>query len=281
MATEQQSAYWTTNVADVVDADVYIRGYSLAELMGRLPFAGATYLLIRGQIPTPGQARVVDSMLCSILDYSLYKPGTAAARYTVSGNPQMTAGMAVAVLSVGEYTLAPEDSGRFIVDSFRRYKDSGEPMDAAAAAFIAVFTADGGRVPGLGHPKFKYEDPRAQNLKRVAQEEGVWGEIGEWYEAVHRAFIDLKQKPHIPINEVGMMAAILAQMGFSPPEMTGIALISSLPGVIAHISEEIESKTRIRIIPDEVTYYPRERRDLDADLAAAGWNGNGAAPAKA
>ena len=279
MATDQQNAYWTTNVADVVDADVYIRGYSLAELMGRLPFAGATYLLVRGEIPTPGQARMVDAMLCSILDYSLYKPGTAAARYTVSGNPQMTAGMAVAVLSVGEYTLAPEDSGRFISGSYRRYKDSGASMDEFAATFVAEFTADGGRVPGIGHPKFKYEDPRAQNLKRVAQEEGVWGEIGDWYEAVHRAFIARKQKPHIPINEVGMMAAILAQMGFTPAEMTGIALISSLPGVIAHISEEIESKTRIRIIPDEVAYYPRERRDLDADLEAAGWSSNGAGPA--
>jgi citryl-CoA lyase len=68
-----------------------------------------------------------------------------------------------------------------------------------------------------------------------------------------------------------MMAAIQAQMGFTPDEMTGIALISSLPGVVAHVSEEIQTKTRIRIMPDSVTHYPRERRDLDADLHAAGW----------
>ena len=41
--------------------------------------------------------------------------------------------------------------------------------------------------------------------------------------------------------------------------------------MIAHVSEEIQSKTRIRIMPDEVTHYPRERHDLDADLRAAGW----------
>jgi citrate synthase len=272
VAPEPQQAYWTTDVADVVDADVYVRGYSLAGLMGRIPFSAATYLLVRGRIPTPGESRMVDAMLCSILDYSLYKPGTAAARYTVSGNPQMTAGMAVAVLSVGEYTLAPEDTGRFIADSHARYLASGMAMDEFAREFVGEFTAGGGRVPGLGHPKFRYEDPRAQNLKQVARDEQVWGEIGDWYEAVHRAFIEIKQKPHIPINEVGMMAAIMAQMGFTPPEMTGIALISSLPGVIAHISEEIASKTRIRIIPDEVAHYPRERRDLEADLTAAGWS---------
>jgi citryl-CoA lyase len=93
----------------------------------------------------------------------------------------------------------------------------------------------------------------------------------DWYEAVHRAFTTLKNKPEIPINEVGMMAAIQAQMGFTPDEMTGIALISSLPGVIAHVSEELKTKTRIRIMPDDVTHYPRERRDLEADLKAAGW----------
>jgi citryl-CoA lyase len=267
-------AYWTTAVSDVADAEVHIRGYNLSDLIGRLPFSAATYLLIRGEIPTPGQARMIDAMLCSILDYSLYKPGTAAARYAVSGNPQMTAGMAVAVLSVGEYTLAPEDTGRFIAESYAKYWNSTpghRDIDKAAGDFVAQHAAGKGRIPGLGHPEFKYEDPRAQALKRIAQAEGVWGDMCEWYEAVHRAFIALKHKPQIPINEVGMMAAILGQMGFSPAEMTGIALISSMPGVVAHVSEEMQTKTRMRVIPDETAAYPRERRDFGADMAAAGW----------
>jgi citrate synthase len=270
MATETQ-AYWTTNVSDVVDADVYLRGYSLGDMIGRLPFSAATYLLIRGRIPTRGEAEMIDAMLCSILDYSLYKPGTVAARYCVSGNPQMAPGIATAVLSVGEYTLAPEDTGRFIADSYAALKESGEDVDAFAERFVADFRAAGKRVPGFGHPKFRFTDPRAQKLKQIAQSQGTWGEVCDWYEAIHRAFTTAAGKPEIVINEVGMMAAIMAEMGFTPAEMTGIALISSLPGVIAHISEELASKTRIRIVPDEVASYPRERRDLDADLAAAGW----------
>jgi len=68
-----------------------------------------------------------------------------------------------------------------------------------------------------------------------------------------------------------MMAAILAQMGFTPPEMTGVALLSSIPGVIAHVSEEMQSKVRIRTVPDEAVDYDRPRRDLAADLKAGGW----------
>jgi hypothetical protein len=64
----------------------------------------------------------------------------------------------------------------------------------------------------------------------------------------------------MPINEVGMMAAILGQMGSTPPEMTGIALLSSLPGVIAHVSEELQTQTRMRVIPDETAHYARATR---------------------
>jgi citryl-CoA lyase len=271
MVANETKPYWTTDVSDVEDADVFIRGYSLGDLIGRIPFSAATYLLIRGRIPTRGEARMVDAMLCSILDYSLYKPGTVAARYCVSGNPQMAPGIATAVLSVGEYTLAPEDTGRFIAESYARLKDSGEERDAAAARIVEDLRAAGVRVPGFGHPKFRFTDPRAQKLKQIAQTEGVWGDVCEWYEAVHRAFGVAANKPEIPINEVGMMAAILAEMGFTPSEMTGVALISSLPGVVAHISEEFETKTRIRIVPDEIASYPRRRHDLESDLAAAGW----------
>lgn len=271
MEPTEAKAYWTTNVSDVEEAAVYIRGYDLGDLIGRIPFSAATYLLIRGKLPTQGEARMVEAMLCSILDYSLYKPGTVAARYCVSGNPQMVAGMATAVLSVGEYTLAPEDSGRFIQESYARMKQAGVPPQEAATRFVAEYRASGLRVPGFGHPKFKTLDPRAQKLKKIARGEGVWGDICDWYENIHQAFITAAKKPEIPINEVGMMAAIMSQMGFTPAEMTGLALISSMPGVVAHVSEELQTKTRIRILPDEITEYPRTRKNLETDLAAAGW----------
>ena len=263
--------YWNTSVSDVEAADVHIRGYGLGELIGRLSFSAAAFLLIRGRLPAPGEARMIDAILCSVLDYGLKKPGTVAARYCVSANPSMVAGLATAVLSVGEYTLAPDDAGRFIAETFAEAGRKGAADDAAATAEIDRLRAAGRRVPGFGHPNFRFTDPRAQKLKQIAQAEGVWGPLCDWYEALHSAFTAKTGKPEIVINEVGMMAAILAQMGFSPAEMTGIALLSSMPGVIAHISEEMQSKVRIRTVPDEAVDYERSRRDLGADLKAAGW----------
>jgi citrate synthase len=44
-----------------------------------------------------------------------------------------------------------------------------------------------------------------------------------------------------------------------------------LPGLIAHVSEELQSGVRVRIIPDENVDYARDRKDLDADMKATGW----------
>jgi citryl-CoA lyase len=262
---------WSTSISDIEEADVFIRGYGLGDLIGRLSFSSAVYLLIRARLPRPGEARMMDAILCSVLDYGLKKPGTVAARYCVSANPSMTAGLATAILSVGEYTLAPDDAGRFIADTYAEAQRSGAPVNAAAETEIDRLRAAGRRVPGFGHPNFRFTDPRAQKLKEIAKAEGVWGPLCDWYEALHHAFTTKTGKPEIVINEVGMMAAILAQMGFTPSEMTGIALMSSMPGVIAHVSEELQSKVRIRTVPDEAVDYQRSRRDLGGDLKEAGW----------
>lgn len=265
-----QLRYWHTAVSDIESTDVYIRGYNLGELIGRLSFAAATYLVIRGELPTPSQGRMMEAILCAVLDYSLKKPGTVAARYCVSANPSMVAGVATAVLAVGEYTLAPDDAGRFIVETMAARQPNASNTDASAA-LASRLRAEKRRVPGFGHPNFRFLDPRAQKLKSIAQEQGVWSSACEWYEEVHAAYTTAIGKPELVINEVGMMAAILVDLGFAPHEMTGIALISSMPGVIAHISEELRSNVRIRIAPDETVTYARVRRDLEADLAASGW----------
>lgn len=260
----EKSRYWQTSISDVENNTVYIRGYDLGDLIGKLSFPEATFLLIRGRLPTTGETKMIDGVLCSVLDYALKKPGTAAARFCVSSNPSMVAGMATAVLSAGEYSLAPDQTGHFLNNTISAAR-SAESFDEAATVLIENMRAKKERVPGLGHPAFRFTDPRAQQLKTLAVECGVWGDMCDWYEALHKAFTTQANKPEIVINEVGMMGAILAQMGFTPAEMTGLAVISTLPGVVAHISEEMQSKVRIRVIPDDSVDYARERHSFSED----------------
>ena len=266
------SAYWSSSVSRVEGDKVLIRGYDLESLIGGQSFSASCFLLLRGRLPTPGELRTLDAVLNAVLDYALLKPGTVAARYAVSANPSMVAGLATAVLSIGQFTLAPEDTARFVADSYARHQASGATLDETAAAIVADARARKQRIPGLGHPLFKRVDPRAAKLKSVAVAEGLWSEQADLYELVHQRFVEAAGKPDIPINDVGMMAVVLLELGFTPDEMTGLAVLSTMPGVIAHISEEMQSGRPIRVMPDElVDYGELVTRDLAADRLAAGW----------
>jgi citryl-CoA lyase len=209
--------------------------------------------------------------LSSILDYALQKSGTIAARSIVSVNPRMTAGLAAGMLGAGEYAVSPEDTGHFISESMQAWKASGEPMEAYADTLVAEIRAAKQRIPGFGHQVFRGVDPRAEKLKAIAIQQGVWGEANEFYQAIHRTFQRASNKPDLVLNDVGMLAAIMTQMGFTPPEMTGLALLSTVPGLVAHISEELQSGVINRIIPDANADCIQERRDLERDKKEFGW----------
>jgi citrate synthase len=266
------STPWTSSVSRVDGDTVRIRGYDLEELIGGMSFTASCFLLIRGRLPSPPEVRVLDAVLNAVLDYALLKPGTVAARYAVSGNPSMTAGLATAILSVGPYTLAPEDTARFVLDAHDRCVASGCSLEEAAVEIAEDARRRRLRIPGFGHPRFKRVDPRAQRLKEVAVEAGVWGDKARLYELIHRAFVDASGRPDIPINDVGMMAVVLLELGFTPDEMTGLAILSTFPGLIAHVSEELRSGQRIRVVPDDqVDYGDQAAVPLAEGLRAAGW----------
>lgn len=269
--SKSTSFHWITAISEITPEDIYIRGYAMQDLVGRLPYSGIAYLILTGRLPNPGEWRMTDIILSSILDYGLEKSGTVAARAVVSVNPQMTAGLGAGVLAAGEYALSPQPTGTFLLDARDQWIASGEDMDSFAEAFVAKLRAEKRRVPGFGHQVFRGVDPRAEKLKRFAIDYGVWGEINELYEAVHRAFKKAANKPDLVLNDVGMLAGIMTQMGFTPKEMEGLAILSTFPGLIAHISEEIQSGAINRIVAPANAEYVSERKDVAADLTAAGW----------
>jgi citrate synthase len=271
MTQTSSPSFWVTSVSSITEDDVLIRGYPMQDLVGSLPFSGIAFLIIRGRLPSPGEARMMDVILSSILDYSLQKSGTLAARAVVSVNPQMTAGLAAGVLAAGEYAVSPEDAGRFIAATHTEWRASGRPMEIYANELVSRLRTDKRRVPGFGHPVFRRIDPRAEKLKRIAWEVGIWGEVNDWYEAVHKAFQVAAKKPDLVINDVGMQAAIMVQMGFSPQEMCGIAVLSTFPGLVAHVSEELQSGVRNRIVPDSHVNCATVRKSFVDDMKAAGW----------
>ncbi|MFP3462773.1 citryl-CoA lyase [Arthrobacter globiformis] len=273
-AQEQLTAppYWSTSVSRVTDSKVFIRGYDLEDMIGELPFSAATFLLLRGRIPTPAEADLLDAVLSAVLDYSLQKSGTVAARYIASANPNMPAALAAGILGVGKNTMDPCETARFCIQAYERLESGSLPAEELAQQIVDELRSRKQRIPGLGHPVFRYVDPRAQKLKEKAVAAGAWGPRAEFFEQIHRAFTSIPGKESIVLNDVGMMGLVLVEMGFSPEETTGLAILSTLPGVIAHVAEEIKAARPIRTVPEGTAEYDQTVRNFVNDRKDSGWD---------
>jgi citrate synthase len=250
-------------ISEVLPNEILLRGYPHSQVIRHLSFAESFFLMVRGELPSPQQLNLLNALLCAVPDYGLFKPGTVSSRVAVSANPSMSAGLAVAFLSAGKHTLDPYEAGIFINEICERYRVSGKPLDVFASEIVDEMRKEKRRFPGFGHPIFEYKDPRSKALRDVAEKNNLLSEELEIFEAVHRAFTALPGRKTVPINDIGMSAALLAGMGFTPAEMTGVLLTSTIPGLVAHLSEEMQQNVRIRVVDESMQrFVGHPRRDL-------------------
>ena len=243
--------YWRTGISHAIEKTCLIRGYPLEEIIENITYTETLYLTLRGELPTKEETRLLNAVLCSIPDHQFVASTAPAARFAASAFPDSPIpGIAAGILTMGSYTVSPQDSADFINESHEMMVSEGLSIEEAATRIAAECIKNKKRIPGFGHPTYRKVDPRSEALRKVAQESGFWGEKSQIYEAVHKEFVRVTGK-EIPLNIDGMMACVLNEMGFDPLEMAGIAAVSYMCGIIAHVVEEIKEGVPLRIIPPE------------------------------
>ena len=229
---------WLRTDIGAVDADsITVRGLDLAnDLMGKVTFTELTYLLVRGRAPTPQETVLLDAVLVSLAEHGL-TPTVLAARLTHTGAPESLQG-AVASGLLGAGTVfhgVVEDTAVFL-----------EPIVAAGDDDLARAAADavraridaGGRIPGIGHPIHKAEDPRTARIYAIASEQGLEGPHLRALRHVADAHREATGKA-LPINGAGVAGAALADLGFPAQIVRGMALLARTAGLVAHLDEEM------------------------------------------
>ncbi|NMO02916.1 hypothetical protein HH308_17020 [Gordonia sp. TBRC 11910] len=256
------SGYWQTAVSDVAPQVLTIRGYRAEEIIAKLSYAETLFMTMRGELPTPSQARVLDAALCAAPDHGLISVHASTARFVASVQPSTPVpAIAAGLLCCGEVTISPQGSATLIERGVRMMAE-GQRIADAAAALVDEHIAARIPVPGIGHPNHKEVDPRAAALRKVAETEGVWGEGGQFYDALHKTFLERKGIIR-PMNVDGVFASVLHDLGFTARQMPGIAMLSVLPGIIAHVDEEITDGIPMRVIADS-TYTGQAQRPLES-----------------
>jgi citrate synthase len=242
--------YWRTKVSYTVPGKLLVRGYPIEEIVERLSYAEALYLTVRGELPTKKQARVLDAVLTCILDHQFIASHTPAARIVASANPESPVpGIAAGVLAVGMNTVAPTDAARMVQEAVERMRKEKLSQEETARRVVTDYLKSGRRIAGLGHPTHKEYDMRGEALNKVARQQGIWGPHSPLFEAIHAEFTRASGK-RLPINVDGRIACVLLDLGFDVLEMAGIAIVAVMPGIIAHVVEEIKEGVPLRIIPE-------------------------------
>jgi citrate synthase len=221
---------WLRTGIGASDADsITLMGRDLAsELMGSVTLTELAFLMVQGRMPSPEQTRLLDAVLVSLADHGL-TPTVLAARLTHTGAPESIQGaIAAGLLGAGSVFLG-------VVEDTARFLDGVEDAEAAVAREIEA----GRRIPGLGHPVHKRQDPRTPRIYEIAEETGQLGRqlrrLREVAEAHRR-----QTGRELPINGAGVAGAALADLGFPIPLLRGFALLARTAGLLGHLAEEME-----------------------------------------
>jgi citrate synthase len=252
---------WRSALTEIAPNSILVRGYPLDEMMGRLGFAEAVYLLLMGELPTPAIGRMLNAVLVSSIDHGVTPPSTLAARNVATSGAPLKDCVAAGILAFGPHHGGDIESCMRFLDRGLTLVRAGHSMQKAAEAIVAECVNANQVPPGFGH-RFHTRDPRAARLFQMALELEVEGEHVRLIRVVERsldAHKDRFDRP-LPVNVDGAIAAICADLGFAYELGNALFLISRLPGLIAHAHEERTRNVPMRQIDPKDHDYDGSRQ---------------------
>jgi len=221
------SDWWATAVSRVEPGVIELRGRPVQDLIGRTGFAEMIWLMLRGDLPDPRQAALLEAALVSSVDHGPHAPSIAAARMAITCGVGLNNAVATGVNLLGDvHGGAGEQCVRLLDDVVR---------DGDAPAVVARWRARDRYLPGFGH-RFHRHDPRRDpllDLVRAAAEDGV---VGGGHLRAALAVEELLAP--VPMNIDGATAVVYAELGFPAPLARGLFVLSRSVGILAHAWEE-------------------------------------------
>jgi citrate synthase len=257
---------WKTAITQIKPNEIRLRGYRIDELMGKVSFAQAIYLALKGELPSPEVGRLMDAMLVSSIDHGVTPPSTQAARLTASTGAPLNAAVATGVLSINKHHGgAIQDCMGVLQTVIRRSAEAGQSPEQAAPVIVDEFKAAKKRMAGFGH-RVHTNDPRTAKLLALAGELGVAGKGIAAVRALEAAFA-ASGKP-LPVNVDGAIAALLIDLDLPPELANAFFIMARVPGLIAQVYEEQTRQPPMRRIDPQESEYDgpgaRELREADA-----------------
>jgi citrate synthase len=254
---------WLTALTHIEPNKILLRGYALDEIMGRLTFGESIYLLLMGEVPSPGIGRLMEAMLVSFIDHGATPPSTLAARNTATTGAPLRACVAAGLLGFGRHHGGDIETCMQFLDTGLEFVRNGSTYRVAAERLVQQSHEAGELPPGFGH-RYHTRDPRAARLFQMALELEVEGHHIQMIRAVEMVMVEHPDSHGraIPVNIDGAIAAVCGDLGIPPAIADALFVISRVPGIAAHAEEERMRQEPMRQIDPKDHRYdgPSERR---------------------
>jgi citrate synthase len=245
-SVEDVAQWWGTSVSRMEPGVVELRGRPVQELIGSASLPAVIWLLIRGSLPAPGEAALLEAALVASVDHGPQAPSIAAARMAATCGVGLNTAIATGAGMLGD---SHGGAGEQAVQMFSEIRDAergGEDLTAATARALAAWRARSRYIPGFGH-RFHPVDPRRAPLltlvENAVRDGVVSGDYLRAALAVESALNEGRARP-VPMNIDGATAVIYAELGFAAPLARGLFVLSRSVGILAHAWEETQQGRR-------------------------------------
>lgn len=248
VSTEQVTRWWRTGISDIEPGVIRLRGYPIEELIGQVDLAEMAWLLLRGDLPTRAQSRLLQMALVAAVDHGPQAPSIAAARMAASCGVGLNNAVATGVNLLGDvHGGAGQQCLTWLVDIADRVDAAGPDCADVVADRLREVRARGERVPGFGH-RFHPRDPRRDPLVAAVRDHVAEFGGGRYLRVALEIERQLSSDPsrQVPMNIDGATAVVYAELGFAPELARGLFLLSRSVGILAHSWEERQQGSRIK-----------------------------------
>lgn len=240
--------WWATSIIEMRPGMIRYRGYAIEDLIGRISFPAMIWLMLRGELPSEGQADLLGTALMAAVDHGPQAPSIAIARMAATCGVGINNAMASAINVLGDVHGGAGEQCVEIYQAIAARMDGGLALAPAVEAELAAAAERGIKfVPGFGH-RFHPVDPRAPRLLEVVEAAAAGGVVGGRFAAIGRAVEEAlarrKGGKRIPMNIDGATAVIYAELGFPPPLCRGLFVLSRSVGALAHAWEQMQAGER-------------------------------------
>ena len=149
--------WWASSIIEMKPGMIRYRGYAVEDLIGRVSFAEMVWLLTRGELPKPAEAKLLEAALVAAVDHGPQAPSIAVARMAITCGIGINNAMASAINVLGDiHGGAGEQCVAFYTQS--RSVSTGH----------ALMQRSGGRSTPRSKPRSIYSQTRASNMFPVS-----------------------------------------------------------------------------------------------------------------